>query len=637
MILPMARVRIMGRRGALPGILRTIQDAGVVHLSPAPELPSVPPREPAPAEARCRRNLLRLLDDVDAALALMGSPPPAGTVPGEADQPLGAWARLARRTRRQAATLQQTRSTLEEEQALILKYRGLFAAFEPALRADHRWELGRAYIVVLRPGQSGSIPRLQEGLARAVGDGFELRSHTLAGGETAVLLLVPASAAEHVEKILAEAGAQDIPVPAAYGGRSLAESVPRMLERLEVIPGELARVESERDRLRARDGRTLATVRQALHDRLARLEALDYSRVTDHACVLEGWVPAQLLSRLEGRLERDLDQTVTLEVVGEDHWSGTEPPVVLSNPRLFQPFELLIRLMPLPRYGSIDPTPFVAVFFPMFFGLIVGDAGYGVVLAGLGLLLHRRSRPGTVLRSAARIAGACAAFSIIFGLLYGEIFGDLGRRLLGLRPLWFDREEAVVPFLGLAVALGLVHVLLGLGLGVVSAFRGHRRQALGRGISMLMVVLLLLALLAALEVLPGALLTPAVIALLAAFPVLVIAEGIVAPVELLSTVGNILSYARIMALGTASVMLAVVANRMVGAMGSVVVGVIFALLFHVVNFALALFSPTIHALRLHYVEFFGKFYSPGGVEYHPLTHWKPETAAHLAPAERSHA
>jgi V/A-type H+-transporting ATPase subunit I len=70
-------------------------------------------------------------------------------------------------------------------------------------------------------------------------------------------------------------------------------------------------------------------------------------------------------------------------------------------------------------------------------------------------------------------------------------------------------------------------------------------------------------------------------------------------------------------------MLAVVANKMVGTMGSVVVGLIFALLFHLVNFAIGLFGPTIHTLRLHYVEFFGKFYSPGGQPYRPLAHWSP--------------
>jgi V/A-type H+-transporting ATPase subunit I len=140
-----------------------------------------------------------------------------------------------------------------------------------------------------------------------------------------------------------------------------------------------------------------------------------------------------------------------------------------------------------------------------------------------------------------------------------------------------------------------------------------------------MVLVVLVAILAALNALPRAFLTPAVVVILVTFPVIVILEGIVAPIELFSTFGHILSYARIMALGTASVMLAIVANQMVGAMGSVVVGALFALLFHLVNFGLSLFTPTIHALRLHYVEFFGTFYSPGGVRYHPLGHWTPKS------------
>jgi V/A-type H+-transporting ATPase subunit I len=170
------------------------------------------------------------------------------------------------------------------------------------------------------------------------------------------------------------------------------------------------------------------------------------------------------------------------------------------------------------------------------------------------------------------------------------------------------------------VAIGAVHVTLGLVLGVVSA-RRHPRQALGRGVSAAMVVLVIVGLLAAVGVLPRGFFSPVVIALLVGFPVLIILEGLVAPIELLATLGNILSYARIMALGVASVMMAVVANKMVGAIGSVTVGIMFALLFHLVNFAIAAFSPTIHALRLHYVEFFGKFFSPGGVRYQPFGHW----------------
>ena len=173
------------------------------------------------------------------------------------------------------------------------------------------------------------------------------------------------------------------------------------------------------------------------------------------------------------------------------------------------------------------------------------------------------------------------------------------------------------------MAIGAVHIILGLALGVYNASRGHPRQAVGKGASLVMVLLIIVVLLAALEVLPRGLMTPAVVGLLVLFPVLILAEGIIAPIEFLSTLSNILSYARIMALGTASVMMAVVANELAGSIGSVLVGVLFALLFHLVNFALGIFAPTIHGLRLHYVEFFGKFHSPGGQAYRPFSHWRP--------------
>jgi len=244
----------------------------------------------------------------------------------------------------------------------------------------------------------------------------------------------------------------------------------------------------------------------------------------------------------------------------------------------------------------------------------------------LSLGLRLRSKPGTHLRSVASVGGACALFSTAFGVVFGELFGELGARVLGMHPHGFDRGSAIMPFLFLTGALGAVHVTLGIILAMLNAWRqGHRREALGRGVAAAMVALTILALLAAFRVLPPKLFTPLVVAVLVAFPVLVLLEGVVAIVELVSNFGQILSYARIMAIGTASLMLAVVANRMVGAMGSVLVGVLFALLFHLVNFAIGLFSPTIHALRLHYVEFFGRFFSPGGTAYRPLTHWHPST------------
>jgi V/A-type H+-transporting ATPase subunit I len=625
-IVKMAKTRILGPRDRLPEVLRVLQDTGVLHLSPPRPTPPLLSIELTARQQRLHRNLGRALSDLDAigtTTLLPPSVPPSDAAPPTVAE-LARWARLVGRVRRMTDRLAGRVAALEEERALLLKYRQFFAALAPLLPAQSAHQQGRAYHLVLRPGQEAGARLLRQELATFLGEEFELHERRLPGGEIAVLLLVPAAAAERTERLLAAGRVQDVPLPGPYRGQPLAEAIPGMAARLRAIPQELVQIRQDQERLTRTHGPELARARAGMYDHLVRLEALPFSATSPRAFVLEGWLPAARWRRLADELAARVGDTVVVEEIGREEWTGGDTPVILSNPRLFRPFELIVRQLPLPRYGSLDPTPFVAVFFPMFFGLMLGDIGYGAGLAGLGLLLHARSKPGSVPRTVAEIAGPCAAFTLIFGALYGELFGDLGRRWLGLRPLLFDREEAVVPFLGLAVALGLVHVMLGLGLGVANALRGrHPRAALGRGLTALMIALVVAALLASIEVLPAALFTPSVIALLVAFPILILAEGIVGPIELLATIGNILSYARIMALGIASVMLAVVANRMAGALGSAIVGVVFALLFHLVNFALGLFGPTIHALRLHYVEFFGKFYSPGGTEYHPLARWSP--------------
>ena len=621
MIVPMVRVRVMGPRALLTPVLGTVQDVGLLHCAPAPEGGPLRGNALSPAESRRRHQLLRILDDVESVLAEI----PDVTASPAAALECPRWARLARRTRRELAVLGDHLARLQEEQALLARYQGFFAAFEALLAARTLQPGFSAFHVVLRADQADVLPTLERALGELLGDACETLSRRLPGGETALLLLVPASRAPAVERLLADTRVQEVPVPSG-DGPSLLEAVPRMRERAAALPAELDRVRAQRMELLRRHGPDLARARGAVRDRLAQLDALSLAAVTQNVFVLDGWLPGGSESRLARALERGFGGNVVLETVDRAHWEGQDAPVVLRNPRLFRPFELVTGMLPLPRYGTIDPTPYVAVFFPMFFGLMLGDAGYGAAVALLALVLHWRSQPGTTLRSIAEVAGPCALFAIIFGVLFGEYFGDLGRRWLGIHPLWLDRESAIVPFLMLTLALGLVHVLLGLVLGVMAGAREHPRQAVGRGLSAAMIILIVVAILGAVEVLPRAVLTPAVVAMLVAFPVLIMLEGIVAAIELLSAIGHILSYARIMALGTASVMLAIVANRLAGAVGSAIVGVLFALLFHLVNFALGLFSPTIHALRLHYVEFFGTFYSPGGTRYEPLGHWSPRAA-----------
>lgn len=627
MIIAMSKMRVLGPRDRLPDVLRSLQDINLLHLAP-PSVPAGASLERAQLESRQereRRHLRRVLADLDGAIAELHvtGTSPVRTAARAAPEDFVRWARLARRVRREAEQLRARLVTLEEEKALILKYQQFFSAFRTLLEAETRWPNAMAYHVLVRAADAGAIPKLRASLASAIGQEFEIYTEPLPSGEIALLIIVAKPVAARVEDLLAQAQVQEIPVPAEYGGGALSQAIPRMLDRLSEIPVAREQARRRQQELSRTHGSELVLARAAVHDRLRALDAVPLTGVTPRAFVLEGWVPTRSRHLLEQRLGAALGDAVAVSEVSIEEWASDDAPVVLSNPRLLRPFEALVKVFPLPRYGTIDPTPFVAVFFPAFFGLMVGDIGYGLILAGLGLLLHHLSRPNTLLRTVSEIVGPCALFTIIAGLLFGEAFGDFGKRQLGLQPLAFDRHEAMIPFLLLAVALGAVHILLGMGLGVAAAIHRHPRQALGRGVSALMVVLVILALLAAVKVLPHAFFTPAVIALLVAFPVLIVLEGVVAPIELLSTLGNILSYARIMALGVASVMLAVVANRMVGAIGSVAVGIVFALLFHLVNFAIALFSPTVHALRLHYVEFFGKFYSPGGVRYQPFGHWAP--------------
>jgi V/A-type H+-transporting ATPase subunit I len=622
----MAKVRILGPRERLTDVVEALQDLNLLHLAPPAEVGPLGRVQLSPREERERRQLQRALADVEMVLEELRPAPARGEHRATAAD-LARWARLAGQARRDVERLSARAIALAEERALILKYQQFFAAFRTLLEAEARWPSASTYHVLLKSGDL--VPRLRTSLATVIGKEFELYAQPLASGETAVMVVVSAQAAGRVERLLAEAQVQEIPVPAAYGGKSLADAIPRMVARLGDLPKEEAEVKQRRAQVAAAQGPELRRARLAIHDRLQELEALPLLGVTPRAFVLEGWTPLPARRTLDARLHERFGDTVVVTEVAREEWRSEDAPVVLQNPRLFRPFETVIKLLPLPRYGTIDPTPFVAVFFPAFFGIMMGDVGYGLVLAALGLILHHRSAPGSMLRSVSEMIGPCALFTIVAGFLFGEFFGDLGQHWFGLAPIAFRREEALLPFLLLAVSLGAVHILVGLGLGVLSSVRGrHPREVIGRSVGLLMVLLVILALLAALKVLPHAFFTPAVIGLLVAFPALIALEGLVAPIELLTTLGNILSYARIMALGVASVMLAIVANKMAGAIGSVAVGAMFALLFHLVNFAIGVFSPTIHALRLHYVEFFGKFYSPGGVRYQPFGHWTP---AHVRP------
>ncbi len=624
MILNMSRVRVLGPIDRLQAVLGRVQDLGLVHLIEPQATSSLKILGLTPEQARHVRRVRKVAEDVHAAIALLGVAPHGGGMSQELR--LGRAALIAGRTRRQLEALEARRQDLEEERALILKFQPFFSTFRKISESGLDLDGIRVFYLVLRDNTEQEIRRVRAALRETLGDGFELLSQPSESGEAAMILAVPKESGAKAELLLSEAGVQSLSLPDQFEGESIGATVQRMQARLADLPNDLGGLDAERLRIARERGRELVRIRAYVEDHLATVDAMEKAAVTPRAFVLEGWIPSRAQPDLERQLDNTFHGVVEVEALSSEEWLGEPAPVVLKNPRLFQPFEAITKMMPLPKYGTVDPTPYVAVFFPMFFGVTLGDIGYGLILAIISLILRLRSAPYTKIRSISEIGLACALFTIIFGFLYGELFGDLGHRI-GLHPIIFNREEAFFPFLGLALALGVVHIVLGLVVGAAKMFRKDKRHAVGRGMAALMVVLIAAALMAAAGMLPDRFFTPLVITTLVALPVLVVAEGVLAPVELVSTLGNVLSYARIMAVGTASVMMAVVANRMTNAFGGVVVGVICALLFHLVNFVLGVFSPTIHMLRLHYVEFFGKFFSPGGAQYQPFRHWSPRENA----------
>jgi V/A-type H+-transporting ATPase subunit I len=129
---------------------------------------------------------------------------------------------------------------------------------------------------------------------------------------------------------------------------------------------------------------------------------------------------------------------------------------------------------------------------------------------------------------------------------------------------------------------------------------------------------IIIIILAVVDKIPTVLLTPGIIMLVIGVPLIMYGGGIAGAIEIMSAIGNILSYARLMAIGMASVVLALVANKLGSSMGVLLVGFLVAAMLHMLNVVLCVFSPSIHSLRLHIVEFYTKFYTGGGRQYEPF-------------------
>jgi len=395
-----------------------------------------------------------------------------------------------------------------------------------------------------------------------------------------------------------------------------------MERRLAELPSELAEAKAELDGVLAPMATVWAAARAQVAAELDQIEAVAQLGATSRTFVVVGWTPSSQLRLLEDDLELAAGQEIAFETL--EPAPDEAPPVLMRNVAPARPFEFLVRLLDLPRAGTIDPTTLMALFLPLMVGIMVGDVAYGTLLLALSLFARRRfAADSPVVRDLTRVFVAGSLWAIVFGFLFGEALGDLGKRA-GLPALWFYRggKDAVEPLLLFTLAVGAAHVVLGLVLGLWrSALERRRDELLERAGSLLALVGVFgLAGLAA-DRLPQGALVPAVAAIVLGVILVVVPGGalglMMGPLTLIGTLGNVLSYLRLAAVGLASAYLAVVANQL-GALGPIWMGVLVAALFHALNLALAGFSPMIQALRLHYVEFFSKFYEGGGEPFRPF-------------------
>jgi V/A-type H+-transporting ATPase subunit I len=277
---------------------------------------------------------------------------------------------------------------------------------------------------------------------------------------------------------------------------------------------------------------------------------------------------------------------------------------------------------------EIDPSPILAIFFPIFFGLMVGDIAYGIIILVFALIMKNRYKMEIWLQHLMNILIISSIPTIFFGFLFGEFFGNFGEHMGWFHPITllgitWNRIEVLVPLLVLAIAIGVFHVFLGLSLGIINSLaKKSKKHAIEKAGMIVAISGLLLVIGGAAKVVPDILLQIGVLLFVIAVPLIIYGGGFFGVFEIMSTVGNILSYARIMAIGMASVVLALVANKLGGSTEVVLVGFLIAALLHILNIVLAIFSPFLHSFRLHMVEFNSKFYKGGGKMYKPFRNEK---------------
>lgn len=625
MSLKMAYFQIIGLKADLLPVVQTLHRLGYVQIDNSGEASDLglSPLHAGPEEIRAREELSLQFMKVKGLLDTLGVR--EGDCPAEVTQADIAdfLAGIATLTPRVQA-LTSRREKLQAETELLPHFEGILRKLLPLLPPTARDPANALLGLLVSRAHVQTVDLIRDQVQALTGGKAEIMGGDVDQATHAVLLVIPEEYAAQVSTLLDDRDISRLRLPSGLGGDTPDKAIAALRGRLQTIPEEIAAIGRELDQIAAEWSGRLLCLRAALQDQLDVYDTLASLSQTEKTFVLIGWAPARQTEAIRAALRDEFGERVLVNELPLSKALKKRAPVALENPVPARPFESLVNLFSPPPYEGTDPTRLMAFFLPLFFGMMLGDIAYGLILLALTVYLRFRLKPG-VMRDVVTILAIGSGWAILFGFLFGEAFGSLGEHF-GLHPLLFDRANSayVVSLLLLSIGIGAAHITLGLCIGVWEGIRQRSKShLLERGGKLIGLIGLFAIVGVLVDFLPDGFMTPAVAALLVGIALLAGSLGwigiLLAPIEFLSLIGNVLSYLRIAAIGLASVYLALVANEFAGSLGSLVVGVIIAVLLHALNVALGAFSPTIHSLRLHYVEFFRTFYEGGGKLFKPFS------------------
>ena len=528
-----------------------------------------------------------------------------------------------------AAQVNAAGRRMQELQAEEVKLHTQQAALSPWRRLDVPLDVASTQQVTV---QLGTIPSRSslEGFIAALTEAAPLSQVIPASSDTDahyLLFLCHRSQEEEAGAVLREFGFAPAPLKGWTG--TAAENLAAARSRLGQIEAELTAQQEKLTELAARKDELAACADRAAVE-LRRQEAKAKLLDTDAAYYLDGWVPAEQVEEL-GKALKPFICAWEVSDPGEEEYPSV--PVKLKNNWFTRPLSMVTDMYSLPAYNGVDPNPLMAPFFILFYGLMMADMGYGLLMMLASLVIQKKTRPnGPTMRHMIPLLGLAGASTFLFGALTGGFFGDLIPQLIKMyRPestfalpsLFSPLDDALAVLVG-SLALGVVQIFTGMAISMrIKIKRGQVMDALCSEGAWYLVFVLLAA-----GIITGYL-KPCLIAILV---LLVLTQGYGKKGVVGKLVGiggslynnitgyfsDILSYSRLMALMLAGAVIAQVFNTLGGITGNAVTFFLIATVGNLLNFALNLLGCYVHDMRLQCLEFFGRFYEDGGKPFRPL-------------------